>query len=243
VVYLEQKELFTDYLDVFKREVVSQLFSLKIYSKTITLLGGPSTSGKTITCLHFADYCVNNNKSVCYFDTDNHPVVNRPDPNLLADFSKKNKDKYKKYFKYSTSFSEDIALKTMDDYKPSLLIIDSIYTPFYNKIQSNPRGRARAIRKFLMNLREKIQKYNSAVIITSQVTKELSKDEGMIYTILGGEGLKHSSDCKWMIEFTSDKGKGDSSNSKNMGKRVMVIDKQQEVTLTIEYGGKINKLK
>jgi len=237
-----EKEEFSDVLNVFKREVISKVFSLSIYSKTITLLGGPSTSGKTVTCLHFVDDCIKNNKIVCYFDTDSHPVLNRPDPNLLATFVSKNKEKYKENFKYSTSFSEEFILKTMDKYKPDLLVIDNIYTPFCEKIQNSPRGRAKAIRNFLMKLREKMQQYNSAIIITSQVRSESSKDDEIIYSVLGGEGLKHSSDCKWMIEFTSDESKGDGLSAQQLGKRIMFLDKQHVLNLIIDYGGIIRKV-
>lgn len=237
---------FMDLGEALKRDVISNLFNLKIYSKTMTLIGGPSIAGKTVLSLHFAHNCVKNKKVVCYFDADDHPVTKRPDPNLLNFFYNKNKDEYKDYFKYSTDFSEEGILQALDAYKPSLLVIDSIYAPFAKKYPNAPQTRARDIREFLMNLRQKIIEYNTGVILTSQIrsdTKFSIDGEEVLYTILGGDGLKHLTDCKWLIHFGDNRPHDNSPNGSIETERFILIDKQEQVPLVIQYGGQIEGVK
>jgi predicted ATP-dependent serine protease len=235
-------DIFLDLKEELNRDVVAECFSLKVYSKTITLIGGQSLTGKTVCCLHFSDDCVKKGKVVLYFDTDSHPVCNRPDPNLLTMFSSREPDKYQKFFHYTRTFNTDDFIKYLDMYSPSLVIIDSIYAPFMEAYQSSPKLRAKSIKHFLMEVRNILYQKNIAMIVTSQVGKETSVDgDSVVYNILGGEGLKHMSDTKWVIDFAS--GSNDKTSNNKMGKRVMFIDKQASVEVEIGYGGVIDKVK
>ena len=85
-----------------------------------------------------------------------------------------------------------------------------------------------------MGVREWLYEHNAALILTSQVSKEGPSEIGekVLYTILGGEGLKHMSDTKWVISFLQ---------NDNKEKRILLIDQQEEIVLKISYGGIIEK--
>lgn len=223
---VENKLEFVPIPDITEREPLANIYGLNLYSKTITLLAGPSTSGKTVTCMHFMDKCISSGKTVLYVDTDGHPAMNRPDPNLLQTLIRNNPGKYNQLLKYTTSFSEEGILDEIEKLNPVLVVIDSIYKP-YSKYP-HPMLRAKKIREYLYKLRDKLmQRGDFAILLTSQMGKEVGGN-GMVQTILGGEGLKHLSDTKWVIDFVGDKYKE---------RRVFMIDRQAQILLKIDYGG------
>jgi len=231
---------FVDLRTLFKKPVLAKLHTLNIFKRTITLIGGPSLSGKTATSLHFANECVLQGLKVIYVDTDDHPVMDRPAPNLLENFMNQEPKLYQQHFKYLTSFDEESVLQLVDTEKPALLVIDSIYVPFAKKYTDGPLRRAKAIRTFLYQLRERVTKNDLSVLLTTQVSKEtrMVKDYN-IYAILGGEGLKHLSDIKWLIDFPKNK----NDKATHNGKRLLLIDKQEEKVMIIEQGGIITEVK
>lgn len=251
---IKKREMeFLNLEEALKKEKAAEIRkggALEVYSKTITLIGGVTLIGKTITCLHFADDCVKNKKLVIYLDTDKRPLSKRPAPNLLDFFKNNNPEGYKKYFRYSTVFDEELILNGIDEHKPALLIIDSIYPPYAERYPKSAKQRAKEIRAFIMKLRDKIFENNTAVIITSQVSKEgrtMSKFEidghDLIYSIMGGEGLKHLSDTKWVYTLTTND--GDIPARKDLrkeGKRLLFIDRQELVNIHLTYGGVITKI-
>ena len=251
MIYIEEESRleqlgFVDLQEALKKEEAISFINLCVNTKTITLIGGQSMVGKTVICLHIANRCVSQRIKVAYFDTDKRPITNRPEPNLLKYFQTNNPQGYKDYFMYSNNFYEKNILEVIATCKPKVVIIDSIYSPYVEKYPKSPRQRAKAIRMFLMRLRDLMFEHNVAVILTTQVGKELNSSmdgHEMISYILGGEGLKHLSDCKWILDFKS-ANKGDVPSDRKYGEesRYLFIDRQEIIALTIGYGGFIRKM-
>lgn len=226
-----QKLNFVSLPEMIERVPIADLFGLKIWSKTIVLLAGQSTAGKTVTCLHFADRCIDNNKDVLYIDTDGHPAMTRPMPNLLLNLINANKEKYDKHFHYSNEFNEDAILNAIDQIKPTLVVIDSIYKPYAEC--NHPMLRAQKIRQYIYKLRDKLLNGEFAIMLTSQISKT-REEGGLLQNILGGEGLKHLSDTKWILDFVTDADKET--------RRLLLIDKQIQAKVLLGYGGSIEEI-
>ena len=222
------------------RRVIADVKGLKIYTKTMTLLGGQSNAGKTALALNICDSVVKSGRKVMYVDTDEHAIKNRPDPNLLSHFRNENENGYASNFKYFTSFDEDEIIRLILEFKPDLLVIDTIYSPFIKIIEKGSLTRARRIKEFLLKLRDVIIQQDTAIILTTQVMKGTSGSDQMVYDILGGEGLKHLSDTKWMLNFERN-GQKDIVDAEQSRRQIM-IDKQEIVLVTFARGGVIEEV-
>ena len=227
--------MLNDWKEELKSNVIASMGSLTINSKTITLLIGQSLAGKTATCLHYVDSAIKKKKKVLYVDTDQKSIMTRPEPNLFKYFYNQNKELYDKYFLYTQSGDFDELLKM--DKQPELLIIDSIYTPFFIN-EDNPRTRAKTIKDFIYKLREHICKNDIATIITTPIGRVVNKGKDEMKA-LGGEGLKYASDIKIFIHFADNDNKDETSSDK----RFFVVDRQHRYCFMIEDGGIIKEYK
>lgn len=211
-----------------KTKTIASLGSLSLNSKTMTLVSGQSLAGKTASCLYFVDSAIKKSYGVLYIDTDQKSIMRRPEPNLFKFLYNKNKEKYEKFFNYERVNNLDSCIKLMDKYKPKLLVIDSIYTPFEHLPSPNMRGKK--IKEFLRELRNYIWENKVAVILTTKTGRVNN-----IQVPLGGEGLKYSSDVKIMIDFPEKYNKDNKMNEL----RLFVVDRERTHAFSIENGGRI----
>ena len=218
---------------MLEKETIASLGKLSIDSKTVLLLSGESMVGKTVACLHLSDSAIRNNHKVLYFDTDEKKILSRPHPNLFKEFYEKNKSKYKSLFLYADKLDYNKTLEAIGKQKPRLVIIDSLYQPFFKKIP-NTRTRATEIKKFLTNLRPYLSENNIGCIITTpsgRIVDPETKQE--MIAPLGGQGVKLLSDVRIMIQFVKDQAR----DSETGDKRLFIVDRQNRFAFKIEYGG------
>lgn len=225
--------------DLLKSEVIASYGELSIESKTIFMLAGLSLAGKTITCLHLVNEAIKKKQKVLYVDTEEKSILTRPHPNLFKDFYEKNKKLYDSYFIYIDRFKEKEFFQLLDEKKPKLVVIDSVYQPFF-KLYNESRTRAKKIKDFLTDLRSYVWENNIGCIITTpvgRVVEPLTKEERLVP--LGGESIKYLSDIKILIQFITK----DDKDSETPDRRLFVIDRQLKIAFKIEYGGYLIPIK
>lgn len=229
----QQTQTGLEWTTQFHRENISELGPIKIQAGTINLLAGASMSGKSATCLHLVDSAITKNKKIYYFDVDSKSALNRPHPNLFKEFYQKKQEEYLKFFRSSSVFNSAEILKIVENKETNLLIIDSIFHPYQQKI-SNPRIRAKQIKEFLISLRQKIDNASLAVIITTPILKINQNN----IIVCGGDFLKYVSDIKILIQYLADSSDWLDEQGR-MGKRTYFIDRQIKYLFEIDYGGNI----
>lgn len=231
-------EFGIDWQNELKNEMVAAISGktaeeeIRINTKTISVFGGSSMVGKTATCLHLAADAVKRGKMVYYIDTESKPITNRPEPNFFKKLSGKNPEGFKRYFVYERNFDPENLPKLLDNIKPKLLIIDSIYEPYISaesKLRvDNPYGRTKAIREFLNRLRTWIFERGIAVVITTPAGKDAED-------LKGGNSLLYLSDSKLYVKFIGEEEKG----GEIAGKRLYQIDKHHAIPFMISEEGEI----
>jgi hypothetical protein len=231
--------MLIDFSKMMEKDVpISSFGQIQIRPKTIIMISGSSLVGKTVTCLHISDEVIRNNKKVLYCESEEKSIMTRPEPNLFKTFYDKNKELYDNNFLYSTKLDEEEFFKCLQEQKPELVIIDSIYQPFLAKYK-DPRSIAKKIKDFLTKLRSSVWENNHACIITTPIGRIVNPKTGdEQYKPLGGDGLKYLSDSKIAIDFfENDKEEGSLAT-----KRIFTVDKQYRLTFKIEVGGGLELL-
>ena len=233
------KLMIKNWQEMLKTETIATLGKLTVDSKTVLLLSGESMAGKTIACLHLTDSAIRNNYKVLYFDTDEKKILARPQPNLFKEFYTKEKDKYDALFVYADKWEYEKFFEVLDKQKPRLLIIDSLYQPFFAKIE-NTRTRAVEIKKFLTRLRPYLSENNIGCVITTPAGRIVDPESGKeMIAPLGGQGVKLLSDVRVIIEFVKDQ----NSDTETTDKRLFIVDRQGRSAFKIEYGGHLSFIK
>lgn len=217
---------------------------IQINAKNMNVFAGLNTIGKTATCLHIADETIKKGFRVLYFDTENK-IFDRPQPNLFKHFVSKNPDLYKTNFQFeykifdeqnrtfNLSFFKQKVESAFSNFLPDLIVIDSIYSPFFNFIPE-PRTRARCIGEFVGKLRDYMIEKNFAIVLTTKLGKIVTKKENEIIShdlALGGQELLYYCDQK-IVLYEGIKNK----NSFNK-KIIFVLDKQFQFILEMDSGG------
>ena len=225
--------MIKNWQELLKTETIATLGKLNVNSKTVLLLSGESMAGKTVACLHLADSAIKNNYKVLYFDTDEKKIFARPLPNLFKEFYDKNKTQYDSLFIYADTWEYENFFNVINEQKPRLLIIDSLYQPFFSKVD-NTRTRAVEIKKFLTRLRPYLAENSIGCIITTPTGRIVDPETKKEMTApLGGQGIKLLSDVRVIIEFVKDQ----KSDVEITDRRLFIIDRQGKSAFKMGYGG------
>lgn len=232
-----------DWQQLLKTRDICSLGKIVVSTKSIFLLAGQSLAGKTITCLHLVNDAIQKNNKVVYIDTEDKSIMTRPHPNLFKEFYNKNQKLFDSNFIYINILDETKFFNLLDEKKPDLLVIDSLYQPFLKKYDE-PKTRSKQIKDFLTYLRDYVYNNSLGCVITTPVgrvvepkTKTTPKKENLVP--LGGEGIKYLSDIKILIQFVEEQNK----DSETSDRRLFVIDRQERIAFKIEYGGHLIPIK
>lgn len=220
-----------DWKQMLKTEDLGYLGNIPIVSKNIVLFSGQSMAGKTASCLHIADSVIKGGKVVLYYDTETKSIIERAEPNLfkkLYSFNSKEYDKLFHYKKDLDNWAEDIR-----SLKPKLVIIDSLYIPFFNKY-AEQRTRAKKIKEFLIEFRGVMWEMNMGAVITVPTGRVFDPNDKVVRNVpLGGEGVKYLADVKIMITSLVK----ENSDGEVGGCRFFVIDRNRQYVFEIGEGG------
>lgn len=221
-------------------KVISSFNNINIQPRTVTLLSGNSMAGKTVICLHHTNIALLNGYRVLYYDTEEKPFIDRPEPNLFKDFCTLNPDIYNKNFHYKTELDLDKFESDIEEIKPDMLVIDSIIQPFnIAYIDEIYLMRAKKVNEFMQKLRGIIRKHDIGVLLTTQISRVVNPTTKVITKEpKGGQGLKYLSDIKITISFSENTDSEDSTNNV----RFLVIDRMVRKPFKIDDGGHITEM-
>jgi len=169
----------------------------------ITTIYGPSSSGKTTTCLLTSINQSNKNKKVLFIDTENGFSVERI-KQLSGDNFKNILDniivvKPKSFLEQEETIKK--LNKTLDNF--SLIILDTI-TFFYRFEFANDLSQFKSINSSLINqlkeLKHFSKKHNVPILLTNQVYSDFNSRDDV--KMVGGEILKRDSECIIKLQNT-----------------------------------------
>ena|SRR3990167_4549606 len=222
----------SDWKEMLKSETIGNIGTIPIDTKNIILFSGQSMAGKTASCLNICDTVIKGGNRVLYFDIDTKSILERAEPNFFKKFYNQNTDGYNSLFHYRKNL--DNWIEDIKKVKPKLVIIDSLYVPFFNKYPEQ-RNRAKMIRQFLTDFRKLIWLQNMGAVITVPVGRVV--DEGVVKQVpLGGEGVKYMADIKVMIHF-ADK----NNDAETIGYRFFVVDRNKRHAFELGEGGRLDE--